>query len=74
MGRIGAHRRTARASCVAATTAVAVALAGCGTPGVVKPVTDPLPGFSHDISAAQNAVSQSQQEAQAFGSTNVSAP
>jgi hypothetical protein len=49
-------------------------LAACGTPAVVKPVQDPLPGFSRDINAANNAVSQSQREAQDFGSTSVTAP
>ena len=47
----------------------AAALGGCGTPAVVKPVATPLPGFQHDIQAAKNAVTQSQQ----YGSTTIPA-
>ena len=50
----------------------AAALGGCGTPAVIKPTATPLPGLKHDIQAAQNAVSQSQQ--QAYGSTTVTVP
>ena len=46
----------------------AAALGGCGTPAVVKPAATPLPGFQHDIQAAKNAVTQSQQ---AYGSMTV---
>jgi hypothetical protein len=41
---------------------------------VIKPVQNPLPGFSRVINAARNAVAQSQREAQQFGSTSVTAP
>jgi hypothetical protein len=51
---------------------VAAALGGCGTPAVIKPTATPLPGLKRDIQAAQNAVSQSQQ--QAYGSTTVTIP
>jgi hypothetical protein len=46
----------------------AAALGGCGTPAVVKPAATPLPGLQHDIQAAQNAVTQSQQP---YGSTTI---
>ena len=46
----------------------AATLGGCGTPAVVKPVATPLPGLQHDIQAAKNAVTQSQQ---AYGSTTI---
>lgn len=46
----------------------AAALGGCGTPAVVKPAATPLPGFQHDIQAARNAVTQSQQ---GYGSMTV---
>jgi len=39
---------------------------------VVKSTATPLPGFQHDIQAAQNAVTQSQQAA--YGSTTVTTP
>ena len=50
----------------------AAVLGGCGTPAVVKSTATPLPGFQHDIQAAQNAVTQSQQAA--YGSTTVTTP
>ena len=43
-------------------------LAGCGTPAAVKPVATPLPGIKHDIQAAQNVVTQSEQSAAALSS------
>jgi hypothetical protein len=54
-----------------AAIAVAAALAGCGAPASVQ---TPLPGFKKDIQAAQNAVTQSEREAQDFGSTGVTLP
>jgi hypothetical protein len=57
-----------------AAVAAAAALAGCGTPAVVKAVQNPLPGLNKDIQAAKNVVTQSEQEAQNFGSTGVTAP
>ena len=51
-----------------ALVATAAALSGCGTPATVKAVTTPLPGFQHDIQAAQNAVAQSAQQAQMYDS------
>jgi len=54
--------------------AAAMVLAGCGTPAVVKPVATPLPGFAHDIHAAQSVVSQAQQAAQEYGATGVGGP
>ena len=59
-------RRALRALALAASAA---ALAGCGTPAVVKPVATPLPGFKHDIQAAQNVVTQSEQSAAALSSS-----
>jgi hypothetical protein len=41
---------------------------------VIKPVQNPLPGFSRDLNAARNAVAQSRREAQQFGATSVTAP
>ena len=56
-----------RALCAALTAlATAVALAGCGTPATVKPVTNPLPGFSRDIHAAQSVSQQAQQAVQEY--------
>ena len=60
-------RRTCAQALLAA--AAAAALAGCGTPATVKAVTDPLPGFKHDIQAAQNVSNQAQQQAQQYDST-----
>jgi predicted small secreted protein len=59
---------------VAALALSGLGLAACGTPAAIKPAQNPLPGFSRDISAAQNAVTQREREAQAFGSTGVTAP
>jgi len=71
-----AHRRRARRAVLAAAALAlsAVGLAACGTPAVIKPAQNPLPGFSRDIDAAQHAVAQSEREAQDFGSTGVTAP
>jgi hypothetical protein len=55
-------------------TLAACALAGCGTPAVVKPVQDPLPGFKRDIQAARNAAARSGQEAEDLGATGVTTP
>jgi hypothetical protein len=55
-------------------TLAACALAGCGTPAVVKPVQDPLPGFKRDIQAARNAAALSGQQAEDLGTTGVTTP
>jgi len=60
-------RRTCAQALLAA--AAAAALAGCGTPATVKPVTNPLSGFQHDIQAAQNAANRAQQQAQQYDAT-----
>jgi len=67
-------RRPSRA--IAAALAIAAtALAGCGTPAVIKPGPAPLPGFKRDIQAAQNVVSQSQQQAASYdGATGSTMP
>jgi hypothetical protein len=68
-------RRTAAQALLAATAATAAAaLAGCGTPATVKPVTDPLPGFQHDVQAAQNAADHAQQQARQYDSTGATLP
>ncbi len=54
--------------------AACAVLAGCGTPAVVKPMANPLPGLRRDIQAAHRVADQSDQEAQAFGVTGVTAP
>jgi hypothetical protein len=53
---------------------VAAALAGCGTPAVVKPASTPLPGFQSDIQAAQNAVAQADAQAQSDATTGATLP
>jgi hypothetical protein len=55
-------------------TLAACLLAGCGTPAVVKPVQDPLPGFKRDIQAAQSVAAGSGAEAQDLGATGVTTP
>jgi hypothetical protein len=65
-------RRAGTSALLAA--AAAVALAGCGTPATVKPVADPLPGFKHDIQAAQNVSNQAQQQAQQYDGTGATLP
>jgi hypothetical protein len=56
-------------------TLAALALAGCGTPAVIKPASAPLPGLSRDIQAAQNAVAQTQAQAQSdAAATGATAP
>jgi predicted small secreted protein len=50
--------------CVAALALAALALSGCGTPAVVKPVHDPLPGFRRDIQAARSAVARTEKAEQ----------
>ena len=42
----------------------ALALAGCGTPAVIRPAQNPLPGFKRDIQAAHSAVSAAERQAQ----------
>jgi hypothetical protein len=54
----------ARAVGTAVATLAVLALAGCGTPAVIKPASAPLPGLSRDIGAAQAAVQQTQAQAQ----------
>ena len=49
-------------------------LAACGTPAVVTPVKDPLPGFSRAITDAQNAVSKASNDSIGQASTNVTVP
>ena len=74
MRPVSRRRASRRALDIGALALSAVGLAACGTPAVIKPVQDPLPGFSRDINAARNAVAQSQREAQQFGATGVTAP
>lgn len=70
------RHRTSRTRAASARALVAVVLAaaagavlgGCGTPAVVKPVATPLSGLQRDIHAAQNAVAQTQNEAQSDAS------
>ena len=66
--------RTRRLSALALAAALAVALAGCGTPAVVKPVSTPLPGFKRDVQAAQNVVAQSEAQAQSDAATGAMVP
>ena len=54
--------------------ACATILAGCGTPAVVTPVKDPLPGFSRAITDAQNAVQQASNDSNGQALTNVTEP
>ena len=54
--------------------ACAAILAACGTPAVVTPVKDPLPGFSRAITDAQNAVQQASNDSNGEALTNVTAP
>jgi anti-sigma-K factor RskA len=63
-----------RLGAIAVAAAVATVLAGCGTPAVVKPGPTPLPGFNSDIQAAQNAVAQTQAQAQGDGATGATLP
>jgi len=63
-----AQRRTPHRRCleaIATAALVAAALAGCGTPAVIKPVSVPLPGLQRDIRAARNAVAVTEAQAQA---------
>jgi hypothetical protein len=57
-------QRRAKRRAGAALAFACVALAGCGTPAVIKPVHDPLPGFKRDIQAAHSAVSAAERQAQ----------
>jgi len=59
---------------VALLGACATLLAACGTPAVVTPVKDPLPGFSRAITDAQNAVSKASNDNISQASTNVTVP
>jgi len=54
--------------------ACAMIVAACGTPAVVTPVKDPLPGFSRAITDAQNAVQQASNDSNGEASTNVTVP
>ena len=63
-----------RLSATAIAALVATALTGCGTPAVVKPVSTPLPGFKSDIQAAQNAVAQTEAQAQSDAATGATMP
>ena len=54
--------------------AAAVAVGGCGTPAVVKPVSTPLPGLARDIHSAQSVVAQAERQAQTDASSVVAAP
>lgn len=63
-----------RRGTIAVAALVATALAGCGTPAVVKPASTPLPGFKRDIQAAQNAVAQTAAQAQGDASTGATLP
>ena len=54
--------------------ACAALLAACGTPAVVTPVKDPLPGFSRAITDAQNAVQQASNDSNGQALTNVTVP
>jgi len=74
MGSIRRSRWRRLATTGLALAAAGAVLAGCGTPAVVKPVQDPLPGFEHDIQAAQNAAAQTGADAQDSGVTGVTAP
>jgi len=58
----------------AAVLAGAVVIAGCGTPAVVKPTSTPLPGLQRDIHAAQNAVAETERQAQSEAASNVAGP
>jgi hypothetical protein len=56
-----------RAAALAALTALL--LAGCGTPAVVTPAKDPLPGLTHDVQSAKNVAKQLQSAYNADGGT-----
>jgi hypothetical protein len=53
-----------RAAVLAASVGAVVALAGCGTPAVIKPSTTPLPGLERDVHAARSAVAGAERQAQ----------
>jgi hypothetical protein len=67
-------RRGRLAVLVAALAAACALLGGCGTPAVIKPSSTPLPGLERDIHAAQNAVAQTQREAQSDATSNIAIP
>ncbi len=71
--RLSNHHRW-RVWAIAIAALVATALAGCGTPAVIKPGATPLPGFKRDIQAAQNAVAQTQAQAQGDANTGATPP
>ena len=50
------------------------AVAGCGTPAVVKPVANPLPGLTRAIQQAKSVIAQTERQAQADGANGVSLP
>jgi uncharacterized lipoprotein YajG len=54
-------RRLLRATSLTLLIAVALLLAGCGTPAVVKPSANPLPGLTHDVQSARSVAKQLQQ-------------
>jgi len=53
----------------AAVTAIALLLTGCGTPAVVTPAKNPLPGLTHDVQAAKNVAKELQSSYNADGGT-----
>jgi len=61
-------------ACALLAAAAAAALAGCGTPATIKPVANPLPGFKHDIQAAQSVSNQAQQQVQQYDGTGATLP
>jgi hypothetical protein len=63
------HRIRRTGACALLALAAAVSIAGCGTPSTVAPASTPLPGFKHDIQAAQSVSDQAQQQAQQYDGT-----
>ena len=66
--------RQRRMCALAITAALAVALAGCGAPAVLKPASTPLPGLQRDVQAARNAVAQAETQAQGGAATGATLP
>jgi hypothetical protein len=58
------RNRRATLTAGAALALAALGLAGCGTPAVIKPASNPLPGFKRDIEAAHSAVRQAERQAE----------
>jgi hypothetical protein len=63
-----------RLSALAIAALLVAALAGCGTPAVVKPVSTPLAGFNRDVQAARSAVAQTEAQAQSDAATGATQP